>query len=145
MKKPEPECIPDCEYNECGKCVWPEMKPYRPKVVAVDFDGVIVDYKEWSGHNSFGKVKEGAREVLQEFRRRGWVIVVWTTRYNKEGIRKYLEENGIPFDYINENPLGPPDTSRKIHADVYIDDKAIRFESWEQARIEVIRILEGGD
>jgi len=140
--KPDPLCVSDCEYNECGRCVWSELKPYRPKVVAVDFDGVIVECNGWKGHNHFGRVKKGAVEALREFKERGYVIVIWTTRYNEEGIRKFLKDNGVPFDFINENPFGPPDTSRKIYADVYLDDRAVRFESWEQARRDVLRMLE---
>jgi|Deesub1362B_J571_1020462.scaffolds.fasta_scaffold02356_6 hypothetical protein len=141
--KPYPDCIDDCDYNECGRCVWPEMKPYRPRVVAVDLDGVILEHEGWQGHNSFGRVKDGAIEALSEFRKHGYVIVIWTTRKNVDEIRRYLEENGVPFDYINEHPFGPPGTSRKIWADVYLDDRAVRFENWEQAKIDVIKKLEG--
>jgi len=120
-----------CPYFENGKCTWSETP--KPKTIAVDLDGTILEYGGWKGHSRFGKPLPGAKEALQKLKERGFVIIIWTTRDNKEEIARYLREQGIPFDYINENPYGPPDGSPKIYADYYVDDKAIEFKGdWQE-------------
>lgn len=95
----------------------------RPKVVAVDLDGTIL-------HDEFpekGKPVDGMRKQLEALHELGWKIVIWTVRDENESVAAHLRKYDIPFDYINENPHGPPKTSRKIYADVYLDDRAITF------------------
>ncbi len=61
---------------------------------------------------------------------RGNVIIIWTCRGGKEldEAIQFLKDNNVPFDYVNENPLNPyGDTTRKLFADEYWDDKAIRI------------------
>ena len=121
----------ECKYFENGRCRWEEAT--RPKTLAVDLDGTILEYDGWRGHNHFGKPLPGAREALQKLKEQGFVIIIWTTRQNRDKIAEYLKEHGIPFDYINENPHGPPDCSNKIYADYYIDDRAIEFRgNWQE-------------
>ena len=80
-----------------------------------------------------GKPIPKAKESLQKLKERGYIIIIWTTRNNKEEIAYYLKKLGIPFDYINENPFQPPDCSNKIYADCYVDDKAIEFRGdWQE-------------
>jgi|WetSurMetagenome_2_1015567.scaffolds.fasta_scaffold15150_3 hypothetical protein len=95
----------------------------RPKVLAVDLDGTIL-------HDEFpakGDPIDGMKEQLEALRELGWKIVIWTVRDDNEGVAKHLKKHGVPFDYINENPFGPPKQSRKIYADAYLDDRAIPF------------------
>ncbi|MCS7119565.1 MAG: hypothetical protein NZ894_05925, partial [Archaeoglobaceae archaeon] len=67
-----------------------------------------------------------------ELKKRGFKIVVYTCRACIEKIRAYLEENEIPYDFINENPYEPEGVHpRKLYADLYIDDRAINFKDWE--------------
>ncbi len=120
-----------CRYFENGKCTF-EEKP-KPRTIAVDLDGTILEYDGWKGHSHFGKPLPGAKEALQKLKEQGFLIIIWTTRNNKEEIARYLREQGIPFDYINENPFGPPDGSNKIYADYYVDDKAVEFRGdWQE-------------
>ena len=101
------------------------------KVIAVDFDGCLCE----SAFPEIGQVKDIHREVhetVKQLKEEGNIIILWTCRED-ESERKYKTEaiewckkQGIPIDYVNENPLNPyGDTGRKIHADVYIDDKSI--------------------
>ena len=90
-----------------------------PKVLAIDYDGTIV--------LESGKLIDGIKEQLEALRAIGWKIIVWTVRDDNEGVAKHLTELGVPFDHINENPYNPQRESRKIYADVYLDNRAISF------------------
>jgi len=58
----------------------------------------------------------------------GWVIVIWTVRDEPEKIHEHLKKEGVPFDYINDHPWNHFHSSRKIYADVYLDNRAIGFD-----------------
>jgi len=103
--------------------------------VAVDFDNTIADERD--------HVLPGAKDALLHLRKTGWRIIVWTAR-DAEGqadAEKVLKANGIPFDYINENP--PADgaqKSRKIFFHATVDDKAIPFDgNWPAIIMELDR------
>lgn len=96
----------------------------RPRVVAVDLDGTILN-DEWPKR---GAPIDGMREELEAVRAVGAKIVVWTVRSDDAETAKHLKAHKIPYDFINENPYGPPTQSRKIYADVYVDDRAITFD-----------------
>jgi len=123
-----------------GRCIYHELD--RPKVIAVDLDGVILEFDKWKGHKHFGKPIPGAREALEKLKELGFVIVIWTTRDNVDDIARVLKEHNIPFDYINENPFQPPDCSNKIYADVYVDDRAVEFNgNWDEVIEKIERRL----
>lgn len=103
--------------------------------VAVDFDNTIADERD--------HVLPGAKDALLHLRKTGWRIIVWTAR-DAEGqvdAEKVLNANGIPFDYINENP--PADElqkSRKVFFHATVDDKAIPFDgNWPAIIMELDR------
>lgn len=95
---------------------------YRP-IVAVDFDGTLsLD----SQYPNIGRFNTPLYEALMRLKGIGWHIVLWTCREGKE-LREAVEwctNNGLEFDAINENPPEVPFKSRKVVADMYIDDKA---------------------
>ena len=98
-------------------------------IIAIDFDDTIT---ESSPYPIMGKIKEQAVVVIKKLKSQGHTICLWTCRageYLDEAI-KALKEKGIEFDYINNSPI---DTgSRKIVADIYIDDRAYGGEiDWE--------------
>ena len=96
----------------------------RPKVVAVDLDDTIL-HDEFPG---MGKPIDGMREQLQAVRELGWKIAIWTVRNEDKEVAERLKKYQIPFDFINENPYGPPNGSRKIYADLYLDNRALTFD-----------------
>ncbi len=89
------------------------------KRIAVDFDGVIM--RRDGSHMPI----KGAREGLNKLKRQGYDIAIHSTRalsnQGQEWIRAWMRRNAMPFDDI---------TSRKVEADVYLDDKAQRFTDW---------------
>jgi len=99
----------------------------KPNIVAVDLDGTLLEYDGWKGPAHFGQPIQGVVEALHELKKAGWAIVVWTTRATDYALRAHLERHDVPYDYINKHPWQPPGSSHKISADVYLDDRALRF------------------
>ena len=102
-------------------------------IIAVDFDGTVVEHH----YPKIGPIKTGAKEALQAFHKAGHKIVIWTCRAGKEEkeVRAFLTSNEIPFDTINNPIMGADLGTRKIYADLYIDDKGIRFDdNWDDLR-----------
>lgn len=109
----------------------------RRPIVAIDFDGTIVEH----AYPEIGPLMPGAAETIRWLH--SWAdIVVWTCRYLQEDVnkaREFLEANGIPFDRINENvgtvafaPLP------KIYFDVGIDDRNLGgLAPWSTIRQEL--------
>ena len=95
---------------------------YKP-IVAVDFDGTLsLD----SQYPNIGRFNTHLYEALMKLKGIGWSIVLWTCREGKE-LKEAVEwcaNNGLKFDAINENPPEVPFKSRKVVADMYIDDRA---------------------
>jgi hypothetical protein len=102
--------------------------------IAVDFDGTIVEHR----YPEIGKEMLFAFRTLKELEKRGARLILWTFRTGKEldEAVEYCRNNGIEFYAINKNyPEEVPDelVSRKIDADIYIDDKNIGgFPGWSE-------------
>ncbi len=114
--------------------------------VAVDFDGVIHAYSDgWQDGTIYDGPVPGAIGALQALMAR-YAVVVHSTR-NPEQIAPWLRERGIRCvtdDDFDErefwNVLGTALVSRrKYPAVAYIDDRAIRFASWDQALADLAR------
>jgi len=94
--------------------------------IAVDFDGTIVE----DAYPGIGKPLIFAFETLKKLQEDGHRLILWTYR---SGIRleetvDFCENNGIVFYAINKSfPEEQFDytKSRKIHADIFIDDRNI--------------------
>jgi hypothetical protein len=104
-----------------------KMPPKKPRIIAVDFDGTLCEYDGWKGPAHFGKPIPGVVKTLRELKKLSWAVVIWTTRKNDHALRAHLEKYNVPYDYINKHPWQPPGSSHKITADVYLDDRAMRF------------------
>jgi hypothetical protein len=100
--------------------------------IAVDFDGTIVDH-EYPG---IGKEKLFAFQTLKELEKLGARLILWTFRTGKvlDEAVEYCRKNGIEFYAVNKNypeEIFDETVSRKIDADIYIDDKNIGgFPGW---------------
>ena len=95
---------------------------YNP-IVAVDFDGTLsLD----SQYPNIGRFNTHLYEALMKLKGIGWSIVLWTCREGKElkEAVEWCKMNGLEFDAINENPPEVSFKSRKVVADMYIDDRA---------------------
>lgn len=101
------------------------MQPLR---LAIDFNGVIEDPDNKEKGYKMGKPIAGAVEALQELKTRGNIIVIhsiWADSEKKvQAMGEWCRYFSIPYDFI---------TNKKPNCDVYLDNKAIRFEDWDQA------------
>jgi hypothetical protein len=100
--------------------------------IAVDFDGTIVDHE----YPAIGKEKLFAFQTLKELDKLGARLILWTFRSGKEldEAVEYCRKNGIEFYAVNNNypeEIYDGKTSRKIDADIYIDDRNVGgFPGW---------------
>jgi hypothetical protein len=100
--------------------------------IAVDFDGTIVEHM----YPRIGKPMPFAFETLKELQSLGHDLILWTYRAGKEleEAIEFCKKNGLEFYAINESyPYEEFDdtVSRKIYADIYIDDRNIGgFPGW---------------
>ena len=102
--------------------------------IAVDFDGTIVEHE----YPEIGKEKLFAFQTLKELEKMGARIILWTFRSGKEldDAVEYCMKNGLEFYAVNKNypeEIFDETISRKIDADIYIDDKNIGgFPGWSE-------------
>jgi hypothetical protein len=96
-------------------------------VIAIDFDGTIAEHT----YPECGKIKPHAKEVINRLYNAGHEIIIWTCRWDHpmELCRQFLAEHGIKYHKLNEHvdwaiEMFKNDT-RKIFADVYIDDRQL--------------------
>ena len=92
--------------------------------IAVDFDGTIVEHK----YPAIGEEMPFAIESLKRLSADGHQLILWTYRAGRElqAAVDFCQKRGVTFYAINKN--FPEETytsemSRKIVADIYIDDR----------------------
>jgi hydroxymethylpyrimidine pyrophosphatase-like HAD family hydrolase len=108
-------------------------------IIAVDFDGTIVQHK----YPAIGKEIPFIIDTLKLFQTKGHKLILWTYRHGTdlEEAVKFCEERGLHFHAVNNNFDGEEfdnTYSRKIYADMYIDDRNIMgLPNWE----EILSIL----
>lgn len=116
------------------------MEKSEQKTICVDFDGVIAEYGSWRGKGIFGDPIRGVHEFMRKLKGEGWKIIIHTSRSETDLIKRYLEEEKIPFDYINYNPINVELGCNlgKPVADIYLDDRAITFcGNWQKAYMDI--------
>jgi hypothetical protein len=110
------------------------MDDFRDIKIAIDFDGTIVEHE----YPKIGKEKLFAFRTLKELEKQGANLILWTFRTGKEleEAVEYCRDNGIEFYAINKNypeEVIDETVSRKIDADIYIDDKNLGgFPGWSE-------------
>lgn len=114
------------------------MKSY---IIAVDFDGTIVE----DAYPNIGKPMIFAFDSLKQLQAQGHRLVLWTYRSGRtlEDAVDFCKNNGIEFYAVNssfeEETFNEQSQSRKINADIFIDDRNLGgFPGWG----EVVQIIE---
>jgi hydroxymethylpyrimidine pyrophosphatase-like HAD family hydrolase len=100
--------------------------------LAIDFDGTIVE----DAYPKMGKPNTFAFETLKKLQENGHRLILWTYRYGKnlDEAVAFCKKNGIEFYAVNcsfPNEVFDPKKSRKINADLFIDDRNVGgFYGW---------------
>jgi hypothetical protein len=115
--------------------------PMADKVIAVDFDSTIVRWAVLDYEHK--RALPGAAPAIRELKKRGYKIVIHTSRLSSTWCRKAgesvkeqrafvaetLDRLGIPYDKI---------TAEKLPCEWYIDDRAIGFRGdWNAVMQEI--------
>ena len=98
-------------------------------IIAVDFDGTIVEHK----YPKIGKELPFAIDTLRTLVEEGHKLILWTSRDGEllEDALKFCRERGLEFYAVNSNyPPGAlfkqqAGRSCKVVADLYIDDRNV--------------------
>lgn len=97
-------------------------------IIAVDFDGTIVDNK----YPEIGEERDFATDTLKMLINEHHQLILWTCREGrllsealewcrKRGVEFYAVNRDYPEETIDNNPA----YSRKLKADLFIDDRNI--------------------
>ena len=99
------------------------------KIIAIDFDGTLCE-------NCYPEIGEPKMDIINrafDEQKNGSKLILWTCRsdlFLMEAV-DWCAKNGLVFDAINENiPEVIAEwgrTGRKVAADEYWDDKAVRI------------------
>ena len=103
--------------------------------IAIDFDGTIVEHR----YPLIGEEKLFAFETLKQLQKLGHLLILWTFRTGKEldEAIEFCRNRGVEFYAVNksfpEEEFDPETISRKIDADVFIDDRNVGgFPGWSE-------------
>lgn len=94
-------------------------------IIAVDFDGTIVEHK----YPEVGRELPFAIETLKKLQQEQHRIILWSVREGKllQDAVDFCSERGLEFYAINSNypeeTLESNHYSRKLKADLFIDDR----------------------
>lgn len=111
--------------------------------IAVDFDGTIVEHK----FPLIGEELLFSIETLKELQRQQHLLILWTFRSGKEldEAVDYCLQRGLEFYAVNKNypeEVFDESISRKINADLFIDDRNLGgFPGWNV----VLEMIQSGD
>lgn len=108
----------------------------KPKIVAIDFDGTLVELEEQPHLKTDFVLRAHAKEVLQ-WTYQHFYTILWTCRADVPLMHAlhFLERNDIKFHAVNENASFIDfKTSKKIFANKYIDDRAGSAIDWLQIK-----------
>lgn len=112
-------------------------------IIAVDFDGTIVEHR----YPEIGQEIAFAVDTLKMLQVKGFRLILWTYRSGAEleAAVQFCRNRGLEFYAVNKNypeEKFDPTQSRKILADIYIDDRNLGgLPEWG----EIYRILCPGE
>lgn len=119
------------------------MERNVPIILAIDFDETIAINSPFP--NIVGLVKDAAY-FIRKLYNEGYYIIINTCRSGEHARQAmdYLDANNVPFHNFNENHPALIEhykvDSRKISADIYVDDKnLLGLPPWDEVYIHIKR------
>ena len=107
-------------------------------IIAVDFDGVLVEDK----FPAIGMERPRMIDAVRRLIHAGHEVILWTSRVDErlEEVLQWCEARGLDFCAVNENAPSNraqyehlyPNGTRKVYADVYVDDHSLEWKAWER-------------
>lgn len=113
----------------------------RKLTLSLDFDGVICSNQ----YPQCGVLLKGSEAIRDWYKTHTIIISTCRTGRYADAARNYLAHHDIPYHYFNENSAGRiqqygTDT-RKISADLYVDDRVVGgFRGWKPIIAEVKKL-----
>ena len=101
----------------------------RAKIIAVDFDGTLIEDGKWPG---IGSTNEEVLNYCKNEQKKGARIILWTNRAGEslETAIKWCEEHDLHLDAVNDNLPESVEffgtNTRKVYADEFIDDRMLK-------------------
>ena len=103
--------------------------------IAVDFDGTIVEH----AYPKIGAERPFAIDTLRKLSSEGHKIILWSVREGQllEDAVNFCKERGLEFYAVNsdsqDGALFKKAETRKVRADVYIDDRNLGgIPEWDE-------------
>lgn len=103
-----------------------DEKALFPPILAVDFDGTLVENK----FPSIGKPDYIISGMVKTYQNMGWKIILWTCRTGQtlqEAVDFCKEQLDLEFDAVNDNLPEVQqyfgESTRKVFANMYLDDR----------------------
>lgn len=103
-----------------------DEKQLFPPILAVDFDGTIVENK----FPEIGKPDYTVVEAIQAYKAMGWKIILWSCRTDdmlQDAVNYCKNQFNLDFDAVNDNLPEVQQyfggNTRKVFANLYWDDR----------------------
>lgn len=106
-----------------------EYKQYKSLVIAYDLDNTLYDF------HKKGETYTMVMDLLKELKTIGCYMICFTANSDKDFVLKYLADNNIPFDDINENPPFFKCEERKIYFNALLDDRAGLYQVYSELNL----------
>ena len=94
-----------------------QYKRNKQLIIAYDIDDTVRPFHSATCATIESSIR-AAKHVL------GAYLIVYTSNPDIDGVKKYLNDNDIPYDSINENAPFAPTSGGKLFYNLLLDDKA---------------------
>lgn len=116
--------IPDANYERLLR----DYRQWGSITVGYDFDDTVYDF------HGVGGTYEMVSQLIRDLKEIGCGLVCWTANKDLTFVIKFLTENNIPFDTINEGGIPLPWESRKPFFSALLDDRAGLVSAYNDLR-----------
>jgi capsule biosynthesis phosphatase len=114
--------------------------------IVIDLDGTICTLKQNNQTYADVLVKPGAVEFINKLKQDGHYIIIQTARNMatcESNMGKVIKNVGkVTLDWLEKNEVAYDEIYfGKPNANLYIDDRAFRFEDWNKMSAEELEML----